>query len=89
MNVILTPALEALVNEKVAAGLYSSPSEVMRDALRLMQEQDKIQTLRLEQLRSEIAQGLASGTSEPWDVGTAKRKLHARRAAAFPFQSQT
>jgi antitoxin ParD1/3/4 len=33
MNVSLTPKLEAFVQEKVASGLYTSASEVIRDAL--------------------------------------------------------
>jgi len=83
INVVLTAPLEAMVHDKVAAGLYSSPSEVMRDALRLMQEQDDIRAMRLEQLRGDVAKGLASGPSEPWDVDTVKRKLHADRAAIY------
>lgn len=84
MNVTLTPLLEAMVQSKVAAGLYSSPSEVIRDALRLMQEQDNIRALRLEQLRGDIAQGLGSGPSEPWDVDAVKRTLHTRHKAKSP-----
>jgi len=42
LNVTLTPTLESLVKNKVAAGLYSSPSEVMNEALRMMQEQDHV-----------------------------------------------
>ena len=38
LNVNLTPELEAMVRDKVATGLYSSASEVVREALRLMEE---------------------------------------------------
>ena len=38
MNVSLTPHLEALVQRKVESGLYGSASEVMREALRLLEE---------------------------------------------------
>jgi hypothetical protein len=38
MNVNLTPQLEELVRAKVASGMYSSASEVVREALRLMDE---------------------------------------------------
>jgi len=34
MNVSLTGELEAVIEEKVKSGLYSSASEVVRDALR-------------------------------------------------------
>lgn len=88
MNVTLTPPLEAMVQGKVAAGLYSSPSEVMRDALRLMQEQDNIRALRLEQLRVDIAHGLGSGPSEPWAVDVVKRTLHARHSAKSPTKAR-
>ena len=37
MNVNLTPQLEELVRSKVASGLYTSVSEVVREALRLME----------------------------------------------------
>ena len=39
MEVILPPDLEKLIAEQVASGLYPSPGEVVRDALRLLQEQ--------------------------------------------------
>lgn len=87
MNVILTPTLEAMVHGKVAAGLYGSPSEVLQDALRLMQEQDDIRALRLQQLRGDIEQGLASGPGELWDVSEMKRQLSTNRAAKFPSKA--
>ena len=81
MNVNLTPQLEDLVRSKVASGLYTSASEVVRVALRLMDEQDRLRGAKLEQLRGDIRQGLASGSSETWDVKAVKRKAQARRAS--------
>jgi antitoxin ParD1/3/4 len=40
MNVSLTPELEQLVQEKVKSGRYLSASEVVREALRLLEERD-------------------------------------------------
>jgi antitoxin ParD1/3/4 len=60
MNVSLTPELEKLVDEKVASGLYTSASEVVREALRLLAESDRQQALRVHELREHIAKGLAS-----------------------------
>jgi antitoxin ParD1/3/4 len=77
MNVNLTPHLEDLVRRKVASGLYNSASEVMRDALRLMEEHDQMRALRLDQLRAEIQRGLDSGPAQPWDAQTMKRQLAA------------
>jgi antitoxin ParD1/3/4 len=60
MNVSLTPELEKLVNEKVKSGLYNSASEVIRESLRLLQEQDELKRLRREELRREIMLGAES-----------------------------
>ena len=68
MNVNLTPQLEEMVRSKVASGLYTSASEVVREALRLMSEQDRLRAARLEQLRDDILQGLDSGPSSTWSV---------------------
>ena len=58
MNVSLTPELEQLVNEKVESGRYTSASEVIREALRLLEEQDQIKQQRLAQVRDKIDRGL-------------------------------
>ena len=58
MNVSLTPMLEELVQQKVASGLYNSASEVIREALRLLEERDEIRKMRLGTLRKEISAGL-------------------------------
>ena len=58
MNVSLTPELESLVNAKVNSGLYNSASEVIREALRLLKEQDALKTMRLEELRREVMIGV-------------------------------
>ncbi len=80
MNVNLTPQLEELVRAKVASGMYSSASEVVREALRLMDEQDRLRAVKLEQLREDVRQGLASGTAQPWNAAQAKSQARERRA---------
>jgi len=42
MNINLTPQLEQLVRSKVTSGLYNSASEVVREALRLMEREDQL-----------------------------------------------
>jgi antitoxin ParD1/3/4 len=59
MQISLPPKLEELVREKVESGLYSDASEVIRDALKLMQELDAVQGMKLERLREELAKGEA------------------------------
>ncbi len=58
MNVSLTPELETLVNEKVKSGDYNSASEVVREALRLLKEQDELKRIRRVELRREVMKGV-------------------------------
>ena len=60
MNVHLTPELEELVHNKVHSGRYNSSSEVVREALRLMDERDQFTTLQKDEIRRKIDAGLAS-----------------------------
>ena len=80
MSVNLTPQLEELVRAKVASGMYTSASEVVREALRLMDEQDRLRAAKLEQLRDDVREGIASGVSQPWSASKAKSEARARRA---------
>jgi len=86
LNVNLTPQLESLVRQKVSSGRYNSASEVVREALRLMEAHDELRTLKLQQLRRDIRQGLDSGSPLPWNVTEIKcagrKRLAARRASA-------
>jgi len=81
MNISLTPQLEDLVKKKVETGLYGSASEVMREALRLLEERDRVHALRLEELRGEIKKGLDSGAATPLDIGAIKARGRERLAA--------
>ena len=59
MNIHLTTELEQLVHGKVQSGRYNSASEVIREALRLMEERD----LRKEAIQKKIIQSLDSQRS--------------------------
>jgi antitoxin ParD1/3/4 len=74
LNVNLTPKLEDMVRQKVAGGLYNNASEVVRDALRLMEARDRLQDAQLEALRQDIITGLESGPAEELDVEDIKRR---------------
>ena len=58
MNVSLTPELEQLIHTKVDSGLYLSASEVVREALRLLEERDRVNAMKLEELRRTIQIGI-------------------------------
>ena len=81
MNVNLTPELEEMVREKVSSRLYTSASEVIREALRLLEEQNRLRAAKLDQLRQAIQDGLNSGPATPWDVEEMKREGRKSRAA--------
>ena len=58
MNISLTPELEQLVKDKVSSGKYNSVSEVMGEALRLLEERDRIRDQRLAELKAKIQVGI-------------------------------
>jgi antitoxin ParD1/3/4 len=83
MNVSLTPELEKLVTRKVESGLYQSASEVTREGLRLLDDQDHLRELHLAEVRKKIQTGLDEldrGEGIPGDEAHAQMK---RRSAQF------
>jgi antitoxin ParD1/3/4 len=61
--------------------MYNAASEVVRDALRLMDEKDRFRAAKLDQLRQDIQEGLSSGPATAWDREEIKRKGRAKRTA--------
>ena len=59
MNVSLTPELDQYVAAKVSSGRYTSASEVVREALRLLEEQDIARTAQKAAFNQELAKRLA------------------------------
>lgn len=58
MNVSLTPELEEMIENKVKSGRYNTASEVVREGLRLLEQQDELRELRRDELRKEIMKGV-------------------------------
>ncbi len=84
MNVSLTPDLERFVTAKVESGRYNSASEVVREALRLLEEHDQARAAQLAEFNRELGRRLESldgGHSvKPADVRSRlKAKSDARR----------
>jgi antitoxin ParD1/3/4 len=70
MNVSLTPQLEKLVQDRVKSGRYTSASEVIREALRLLETHDRAIDQGLAQLRADVDAGLRQldeGQASPLD----------------------
>ena len=57
MDIHLTPEFERLVQDKVSAGSYNSASEVVLDALRLLEERDHLLERRKSAIRAKIDEG--------------------------------
>jgi antitoxin ParD1/3/4 len=59
VNVKLTPELKELVQSKVQSGRYESASEVVWEALRLMERRDEGRAAEIQELRNRMDKGLA------------------------------
>ncbi len=57
MHVSLTSRLEDFVKEKVQTGLYNNASEVVRSALRLLEQKEQVHELKLQVLRDAVRLG--------------------------------
>ncbi len=85
MNVSLTPQLEAMIHAKVESGLYNNASEVVREALHIMEREEKL--ARLKELLAEGVQAIDEGryselTPERWEqIRTEARR---RNEAGLP-----
>ncbi len=79
MTIDLTPELEKLVQSKVASGRYESAADVVREALRLFEEQDDFLPLSKEEIGAQIEVGWQSARrGELVDGETVFRRLEAR-----------
>jgi antitoxin ParD1/3/4 len=84
MNVSLTPELDKFVAGKVESGRYTSASEVVREALRLLEEHDRARGAQIAAFNAELGARLASldrGESVQPETVRARlnRKSHERR----------
>lgn len=74
MNVKLSPLFEDYIRQSIESGAYQNASEVIRESLRLKMEKDAIYQAKLEGLRRDINEALAS-PSEPWNFDTFMTEL--------------
>ncbi len=89
MNVSLGSHWDGYVAAKINGGKFQSASEVVRAALRLLEEQDEERRARLENLRMKVGEGLRAaneGKSAPFDDDVVERikrkgrkKLHDKK----------
>lgn len=81
MNISLTKHFEAFVQQQVESGRYNNSSEVIRAALRLLEDYDRVTQAKVQ---AAIDRGLAdveTGRVSAFDPGEIKREGRQRLAA--------
>ncbi len=76
MNVSLTPHFDEFIKNQLDSGRYHSASEMIRDALRLLEDREK----QINRLRNDLRQGMESGEATPLGIGAIKQKGRKRLA---------
>ena len=71
-SIVLGNHFENFINEEIASGRFSSVSEVVRSALRLLELEEQ----KIKQLRKEIQIGIDSGMVENFDPEAHLASLH-------------
>jgi antitoxin ParD1/3/4 len=59
-NINLTDHLDKVVEKSIASGQYGNASEVVRDALRLLEAREKAERKKLRELKKAIQEGIES-----------------------------
>ncbi len=75
LSVSIGPYYERFIKQRVAEGRYGSVDEVLRTALRLLEEEED----KVSMLKSAIAQGLESGLATDFDPRNHLTSLKAAR----------
>ncbi len=79
ISISLTPELVGLIKAKVKSGRYTSTSEVVREALRLLERADRLEAEHVQSLRQAWQEGVDSGDAGPLDFAdlraTARREF--------------
>lgn len=81
INISLPPELENRVRQRVESGLYGSASEVVREALRLLDAYEQSRQQSLASLQADIHLGMtdmAAGNVRPADASAIKRLARER-----------
>ena len=58
---------EGFIKQQVESGRYRSASEVIRDALRLLEEREELRETQMRNLRQQVQEGKESGPGIPAD----------------------
>lgn len=81
-SVALGAHFDSFVKEQVREGRFNNASEVVRAGLRLLEDQEHLQALKLHELRAAIAAGAASGPGR--DANAVFERLTTKYKARIP-----
>ena len=82
MNISLTDELVQFVKTKVDSGRYTSSSEVVREALRLLEKQDQREQEKRDALRQAYREGVESGPATALDMDALRAEAARRLGSA-------
>jgi antitoxin ParD1/3/4 len=82
LSITLPREMARVIREKVAAGEYASNSEMIREALRLLQAEDAIRAEKLAALRQKINRSIAAG-GPSLEADEVFERLKVRRKSAI------
>ncbi len=88
MNVSLTPEPGEFVGGKVESGRYNSASEVVREALRILEEHDSARASQLEEFNEELGRRLAAlDRGETVEPTKTRARLHRKSEQRRKFRA--
>jgi len=82
LTVSLPDELASYIKKKIDSGDYRSSSDVVSEALRLLEEHDSAKARDIERLRDAWQEGMKSGDFSPLDIEAVKTEGHRRFAAS-------
>jgi antitoxin ParD1/3/4 len=75
INICLPPQLEAMVHRKLASGHYTSVSEVVQEALQLLEQRERLGEAKLERLRQNTDAPLPKCSPLCWDTDQSSKAV--------------
>lgn len=80
-NFSLPPDLEEFVSGQIASGAFATQGEIVREALMLLRDRQRLRELRLQDLRKAVQIGLEQcerGETGEWNVEEVKAEVRAK-----------
>ena len=73
IHATVTPELDSFVEQLIDTGRFTSQSEAVRAALRLLEDKERLRDMKLEALKQKIQKGLDSGPPSTLNIEEIKK----------------